>query len=747
MSYARIANLGVVIAIAGALVVNVSAAPASAVSGSDWDPGYIVSDQEFYNADAMTAAQIQGFLDAMVTTCHPELSSGPSDPIVCLKDYTLTTVTIPADAYCPGTYVGAANERASTIIFKVAQACQISPKALLVTLQKEQGLVTHTWPSSYRYDKAMGFACPDTAPCDTQYFGFQNQVWRAARQFQRYKATPSSYNYRAGVTNFIGYNPNGACGSSGVTIQNQATAGLYNYTPYQPNSAALTNLYGTGNSCSSYGNRNFWRYWWDWFGDPTGVDGTAPLLAAVEAAGGAAGPLGPVVTPENCTPNVSWCSQTHQNGTVYWSASSGAFAVLGEYDVVYRAAGGPAGEMGSPTSDFISIPSNPNGAGAGQQFQYGTIYSSAQGSFAIAGDIRSAYWEAGSNQGQYGWPTSNRYCSGTSCAQEFQGGVIAYSSSSHSYFSVDPEYLTLFRNTGGLTGELGVPLASKVDVAQNVNGPGAGQQFSKGTIYSSVAGPFAVTGAVRTAYWARGSSSGVFGWPVADAECATAICGQRFQGGYVFGNGLVVPSNYADAYAASGGIAGTLGLPIGSRVSVASPNGGGGGQAFASGTLYESAAGIYPVSGAIRAEYWRRGSNQGSLGWPVADPVCVGGLCSQQFQGGVLAQTSATVVVRAMAVSGRYTDVYARFGSQLGVATTDYTVAGANANGPGGAQGFANGTIFESAAAGAFPVIEPIRSAYLAAGANRGSLGWPVADPVCVGGLCSQQFQGGSISR
>jgi hypothetical protein len=43
---------------------------------------------------------------------------------------------------------------------------------------------------------------------------------------------------------------------------------LYDYTPYTPNAAALNNLYGTGDACSSYGNRNFWRYYSDWFGNP-----------------------------------------------------------------------------------------------------------------------------------------------------------------------------------------------------------------------------------------------------------------------------------------------------------------------------------------------------------------------------------------------------------------------------------------------------------------------------------------------
>ena len=38
--------------------------------------------------------------------------------------------------------------------------------------------------------------------------------------------------------------------------------------PYRPNAAALANLYGTGDACSAYGNRNFWRYFNDWFGNP-----------------------------------------------------------------------------------------------------------------------------------------------------------------------------------------------------------------------------------------------------------------------------------------------------------------------------------------------------------------------------------------------------------------------------------------------------------------------------------------------
>ncbi|MEY4398046.1 MAG: hypothetical protein RLZ53_622, partial [Actinomycetota bacterium] len=37
---------------------------------------------------------------------------------------------------------------------------------------------------------------------------------------------------------------------------------------YTPNTAALNNLWGTGDGCSAYGNRNFWRTFWTWFGSP-----------------------------------------------------------------------------------------------------------------------------------------------------------------------------------------------------------------------------------------------------------------------------------------------------------------------------------------------------------------------------------------------------------------------------------------------------------------------------------------------
>lgn len=224
---------------------------------SQFRPGNIISDDRFFDSSTMTESQIDAFLRQRVKSCQ----SG----YVCLKDFRQTTTTRAADRYC-GEYRGETSETAARIIAKVAQACGLNPQVLIVTLEKEQGLVTHTWPSDWRYTIAMGQGCPDTAACDTRYYGFFNQVYGAARQFQIYTEGRYFTYYAPGKTWNVRYSPNASCGSSPVFIENQATANLYYYTPYQPNAASLRAGYGQGDGCSTYGNRNFYQRFVDWFG-------------------------------------------------------------------------------------------------------------------------------------------------------------------------------------------------------------------------------------------------------------------------------------------------------------------------------------------------------------------------------------------------------------------------------------------------------------------------------------------------
>lgn len=254
-----------------ALPIQQQAAEA-APPGSAFDPGLIISDSVFYDFGSMTVDQIQSFLDSRVTNCR---ATDPS--IDCLKnirvDIPETPATGPNDVGPCSAISAKAQATAAEVIHAIANSCGINPKVLIVTLQKEQGLVSSTRPTPYMYRAAMGFGCPDSDPgiCGKVFVGLFNQLYRGARQLQWYGDPAGSFTYwKPGRTVAMRFHPRSSCGTKSFLLQNQATANLYYYTPYTPNDAALGNLYGTGDSCSAYGNRNFWRFYHDWFGSPIG---------------------------------------------------------------------------------------------------------------------------------------------------------------------------------------------------------------------------------------------------------------------------------------------------------------------------------------------------------------------------------------------------------------------------------------------------------------------------------------------
>jgi hypothetical protein len=191
-------------------------------------------------------------------------------PYVCLTDYVENPTTGQNNLQNPTASISG-GESAAQIIYNAAQQYSINPQVILTTLQKEQGLVTDNWPWLYEYQEAMGFNCPSTC---SGYAGFYQQVNAAAAQYQNYIDNPENFNYVVGNNNIL-YAP--GCSTSSVDIINSATAALYDYTPYQPDSNVLnaTNPIGSssgpgssvsGDPCATYGNRNFWWYFNTWFG-------------------------------------------------------------------------------------------------------------------------------------------------------------------------------------------------------------------------------------------------------------------------------------------------------------------------------------------------------------------------------------------------------------------------------------------------------------------------------------------------
>lgn len=279
----------------------------NAVSALDFKAGRIIDDEVFYNPDTMTVAEIQAHLDKYSANCDMwgtnkigygrYINGRAVDPNITRREYARLMREAGRTDYHDAPYVciskyyenptthktnfdtNAQPEEgmfsAAQIIYNAAHEYSINPQVLLVMLKKESYVWGDTWPLKNEYNTVMGYACPDNAPCDSAYFGFYNQVMKAAWQLKYYKEHIYSYGYYPYMTNNIYYSPNYACGTKAVYLENIATTSLYIYTPYTPNDAALANYPGEA-YCGSYGNRNFFMYFSEWFGstyysDETGI--------------------------------------------------------------------------------------------------------------------------------------------------------------------------------------------------------------------------------------------------------------------------------------------------------------------------------------------------------------------------------------------------------------------------------------------------------------------------------------------
>ncbi|WP_159600303.1 hypothetical protein [Agromyces humi] len=671
-------------ALVAAPAVNLTPAPeASAANGADFDPGMIIADSVFYNPGAYSEAQVQAFLESKVGACRAGYT--------CLKDYWMQTTNQSAKSEGCAAYTGRW-ERASSIIKRVADACGVNPQAIIVLLEKEQSLITDDWPTDRQYRSATGYGCPDTADCDINYYGFFNQVYNAVWQFKKYQARPLDRGYIAGRNNNILWHPNGACGSSTVYIQNQATAGLYIYTPYRPNQAALNNLYGTGDGCSAYGNRNFWRIFTDWFGSTKG------------------GPNYPVVN---------------------------AIGLL------WNQMGGLSGSFGQPTGPEFGV-----AGGAQQEFVGGTIYwSPATSTMAMSnGPARSGYVAAGGPAGPWGFPTSNGICAGAGCYQNFQKGRVFVTSANAPAYFISSKLVQILDAAGGPTGTLGFPISNETAVAGN--GGGTVTTFAGGTVYSSPRATVTMTGTpIHTAYTSAGGPAGGWGWPVAAQAGGQPDGGtyQQFTGGHVYytaaTGAVLVTEKFNTVYKAAGGPGGELKYPTAGEAQIAG-NGGGSVVKFQGGSVYSSRFGTYQVSPMIQASYDAAGGANGSWGWPAAAPKCglADGGCSQTFSNLTAYGSSKTA---AQPVTGQILNVWAGLGHTQG--SFGYPLEAAKPVAGGIVQKFQGGTIYQSSVATkGVPAI--IDAAYTASG-GPAAWGWPTGAAGCklAGGGCSQEFQNGTV--
>jgi hypothetical protein len=231
-----------------------------------FNPSMIISDAELLDYSSMNLNQIQSFLEKHNSYLATYQTLNSHGTMKSAAEIIYEAATSNYD--CSGITLSASpNEAEKQLLCK--KITTVSPKFLLVLLQKEASLVEDANPSQGRLDWATGYGCPDNWTCNPYYKGFGKQVNSASLQFLAYMNLPQRYNFKAGQT-YDFNNPFGTISNEKmtVTIANQATAALYNYTPHVFN-----------------GNYNVYRLYQRYFPQRTAHYPNGSLLQAKNEAG------------------------------------------------------------------------------------------------------------------------------------------------------------------------------------------------------------------------------------------------------------------------------------------------------------------------------------------------------------------------------------------------------------------------------------------------------------------------------
>ena len=251
-----------------------------------------------------------------------------------------------------------------------------------------------------------------------------------------------------------------------------------------------------------------------------------PIRDAYQKSGFEGGPLGFPTSGEVASAGGKY--QNFANGTIYWTAATGAqLSLKGTIRDAYKKAGQQSGALGFPRSPEVTIK-----GGAFQDFQKGSIlWSSATGAqVSLNGPIRDAYQKSGFEGGPLGFPTSGEVASAGGKYQNFANGTIYWTAATGAQLSLKGAILDAYKKAGQQTGALGFPRSPQVSIKG-----GAFQDFQKGSIlWSSATGAqLSLNGPIREAYRKSGFEGGRLGYPKSGEYAVGKTRVQDFQGGQI----------------------------------------------------------------------------------------------------------------------------------------------------------------------------------------------------------------------
>ncbi len=227
-----------------------------------YNPNRILEDNEILDYNALDLSGIQNFLNSRPGTLKNYVTANAYGETKTAAEIIYNATHNNYD--CAGVDLGD-QPTASDRELKCRKITTVSPKLLLVLLQKEASLIDDPNPSAGRLDAATGYGCPTGQGCNPYWKGFGKQVNSAALQFLAYMKEPQKYGFKVGGTYIAkdkysklqtieqamakpatdphSYNKIIASADMvTVTPANQATAALYNYTPHVYNGNYNTHL-------------------------------------------------------------------------------------------------------------------------------------------------------------------------------------------------------------------------------------------------------------------------------------------------------------------------------------------------------------------------------------------------------------------------------------------------------------------------------------------------------------------------
>ena len=233
-----------------------------------------------------------------------------------------------------------------------------------------------------------------------------------------------------------------------------------------------------------------------------------PLGAIAEAT--KSGVIGSCVNNEYDVADGKGKAEDFRGGTAFWSPKTGAYPLFGAILAKYSGLGGASSWLGFPTTGETKTP---DGVGRFVHFENGSIYWTPQtGAYAIPGDMFKAWGENGYETGDLKYPVAEANQVGKGYVQKFQGGFLTRNPDK-SHNIVHGAIAEKYGELGTATSALGYPKSNEIAIRG-----GFFQQFEKGNIYwSPETGAHVVLyGDIFEEWGKRGYEQGAMGWPTSD---------------------------------------------------------------------------------------------------------------------------------------------------------------------------------------------------------------------------------------